>query len=143
MAGPHRRRVDAVCPIKVCIEFGQVLHGDEAVDGGGRADCAFFRELAGRTVNPVLFEQLARLCHRTARGTCHRWRHGEVGIRRVTAESPEWFNRHEAFKANVGADSWAGAVWCLLNLRRYRQGRQGPSYRVRELCAPFSGPGVT
>lgn len=56
MAGPHRRRVDAVCSVEVCIEFGQVLHGDEAVDGGGRADCAFFRELAGRTVDPVLFE---------------------------------------------------------------------------------------
>lgn len=55
MAGPHRR-VDTVCSIEVCKELGQVLHGDEAVADGDRATCAFFRELAGRTVDPMLFE---------------------------------------------------------------------------------------
>jgi hypothetical protein len=56
VAGPHSRRVDTVCSIEVCKDFGQVLHRDEAVAKSGRAACTFFRELTGRTIDPVLFE---------------------------------------------------------------------------------------
>lgn len=55
MAGPHRR-IDTVCSIEVGKELGQVLHGDETVADGNRAACAFFRELAGRTVDSMLFK---------------------------------------------------------------------------------------
>lgn len=55
MAGPHRR-VDTVCSVEVCRDFGQVLHRDEAIPDIDRAACTFFRELAGRTVDPVLFK---------------------------------------------------------------------------------------
>lgn len=51
-----RRQVDTVGSIKVCKDLGQVLHGDEAVPDIDRAASAFFRELAGWTVDPVLFK---------------------------------------------------------------------------------------
>lgn len=55
MAGPHRR-VSTVCSVEVCKDLGQGLHGDEAVAARDRAACTFFRELAGRTVDPMLFK---------------------------------------------------------------------------------------
>lgn len=55
MAGPHRR-VSAVCSVEVCKDLGQVLHRDKALAGSDSAACPFFRELAGRTVDPMLFK---------------------------------------------------------------------------------------
>lgn len=55
MAGPHGR-VNAVCSVEVREDLGQALHGDEAIAARDGASCAFFRELAGRTVDSVLFE---------------------------------------------------------------------------------------
>lgn len=55
MAGPHGR-VDTVCSIEVREDLGQALHRNEAIASRDRASCAFFRELAGRTVDSVLFK---------------------------------------------------------------------------------------
>lgn len=55
MAGPHGR-VSTVCSIEVCEDLGQALHGDEAIAARDGASCTFFRELAGRTVDSVLFK---------------------------------------------------------------------------------------
>lgn len=55
MTGPHGR-VDTVCPVEVREDLGQALHGDEVIAAGDGASCTFFRELAGRTVDPVLFK---------------------------------------------------------------------------------------
>lgn len=94
VAGPHRGRVGTVCSIEACKDFGQILHRDEAAASGGRAARSFFRELAGRTVDAMLFEELARLCHRAARWSWRRWRrHGEVGVPRYTAKGVEWHDR--------------------------------------------------
>lgn len=55
MAGPHRR-VSTVRSIEVREDLGQALHGDETIAARDGASCAFFRELAGRTVDSVLFK---------------------------------------------------------------------------------------
>lgn len=72
MAGPHRRRVDAVCSIEFGKHVGHILYGDETVASRRRAARTFFRELAGRTIDSVLLKKLARLRHRAAGGIYHR-----------------------------------------------------------------------